>query len=62
MPCPFPCSEVTPTYDTGIFKIHPFRELQRRGEELYSKPLKVHGLTWRLKVYPVSEGRLNNST
>ena len=27
---------------------------QQQGEPVYSKALKVSGLTWRLKVYPVS--------
>ena len=43
-----------PTYTSGVFEVHPFKELQRRGEEIYSENLVVDGLTWRLKVYPVS--------
>ena len=29
------------------------RELRRRGEEVYSDPLVVYGLEWKLKIYPV---------
>ena len=48
------CSEVVPEYDTSVFKIASFREKQRRGDEVYSDPMEVQGLVWRLKVYPVS--------
>ncbi len=47
-------SEVIPQYDSAFFKISSFCEKQRKGEEVYSKPLQVQGLVWRLKVYPVS--------
>lgn len=47
-------SEVCPTYDQAIMRISRFQEMQRKGEEIYSKPLHAHGLIWRLKVYPVS--------
>ena len=50
---PLPYSEVVPSYQTGVFKIHPFRELQQTGEEIYSKPLQMCGTVWKLKVYPV---------
>lgn len=45
-------NEVMPEYNSALFKINPFKELKHRGEEIFSKPLKVWGLTWRLKVYP----------
>jgi len=44
-------NEVVPPYDSAIFKIHPFRKLQRERAELYSKPLVACGLKWSLKVY-----------
>lgn len=47
-------SEVIPEYNSAIFKINSFRELQRKGEEVYSDPMEVQGMVWRLKVYPVS--------
>ncbi len=53
---PMCSSEVVPEYDSAIFKITSFRELQQKGEEVYSEPLELQGLVWRLKVYPVSEG------
>lgn len=49
-----PDSEIVPEYDSAIFKISSFHEKQRKGEEVYSDPLEVQGLVWRLKVYPVS--------
>ncbi len=52
------CSELVPNYTTGLFKIQPFKELQRKGEEVYSENLRMDGLTWRLKVYPVSASLL----
>ncbi len=52
--CVCVCSELVPDYTTGLFKIEPFKELQRKGEEVYSENLRMNGLTWRLKVYPVS--------
>ncbi len=52
--CGCACSEVVPEYDHAIFKMTNFRELQRKGKEIYSESLKLQGLVWRLKVYPVS--------
>lgn len=71
-----PTSEIVPSYDSAVYKIHPFRsvaiflaymglippislpakcrDLQSEGEAIYSKPLNVYGMRWRLKVYPVS--------
>ena len=31
-----------------------FSVLQQRADPVYSQPLHVSGLSWRLKVYPVS--------
>jgi hypothetical protein len=45
---------VVPEYDSAFFKISSFGEKQRSGGEVYSDPLVVQGLVWRLKVYPVS--------
>lgn len=45
---------MVPNYSTGIFKIHPYRHLKQKGEEVYSKPLYTCGNVWKLKVYPVS--------
>jgi tripartite motif-containing protein 37 len=45
-------NEIVPPYDVKTVKIHNFSTLRRRGEVVYSDPLVVGGLTWRLKVYP----------
>lgn len=45
-------SEVVPTYDSAVFEITNFSELQSTVEVIYSAPLHANGLTWRLKVYP----------
>lgn len=49
-------SEVVPPYDTGTFLLERFAILQRRSAPVYSKTLNVHGLEWRLKVYPYGNG------
>lgn len=45
-------SEIVPTYDTGVFLMKSFTKLQQKGDAIYSCPLHVNGLCWRLKVYP----------
>jgi tripartite motif-containing protein 37 len=49
-------SEIVPAYDTGIFMMHNFTKLQQKAEPVYSSPLYVNGLCWRLKVYPFGNG------
>jgi tripartite motif-containing protein 37 len=49
-------SEIVPSYDTGTFLIRNFSKLQQKGDALYSNPLHVNGLTWRLKIYPNGNG------
>ena len=34
--------------------INMFSLLRRKADPVYSEPLNVSGLSWRLKVYPVS--------
>ena len=34
--------------------MNSFSILQQRADPVYSQPLHVSGLSWRLKVYPVS--------
>ena len=36
--------------------MNSFSILQQRADPVYSQPLHVSGLSWRLKVYPVSPG------
>ena len=47
------CSELVPQYDSRAFVMNNFSVLQQRADPVYSPPLHVSGLSWRLKVYPV---------
>ena len=47
-------SEIVPTYDSSTFQINGFCKLRHKGDPVYSEPLNVNGLSWRLKVYPVN--------
>lgn len=47
-------SEIVPQYDTSTFVMKNFSVLRQRADPVYSPPLNVSGLSWRLKVYPVS--------
>ncbi|XP_071446095.1 E3 ubiquitin-protein ligase TRIM37-like isoform X2 [Hetaerina americana] len=49
-------SEMVPPFDSGTFVMQNFRRLQAKGDAVYSPPLHVHGLCWRLKVYPNGNG------
>lgn len=49
-------SEIVPPYDTGTFIMEKFTILQQRGVPVYSNPLLVNGMQWRLKVYPYGNG------
>lgn len=49
-------SEIVPQYDTGVFIMKNFTKLQEKGDAVYSHPLHVNGLIWRLKVYPYGNG------
>jgi hypothetical protein len=51
-------SEIVPQYDTSTFVMKNFSLLRQRADPVYSPPLNVSGLSWRLKVYPVS-GNIN---
>ena len=46
-------SEIVPQYDCSTFVMNNFSGLQQRADPVYSQPLNVSGLSWRLKVYPV---------
>lgn len=46
-------SEIVPTFDSSVFQIERFSQLRHKGDPVYSRPLNVNGLSWRLKVYPV---------
>lgn len=47
-------SEIVPPYDSSTFVMNNFTALQQRADPVYSQPLQANGLSWRLKVYPVS--------
>ena len=42
-----------PQYDNSEFVMKHFSALRQRADPVYSSPLNVSGLSWRLKVYPV---------
>lgn len=49
-------SEIVPTYETGVFLMKNFTKLQQKGDAIYSPPLHINGLCWRLKIYPNGNG------
>lgn len=49
-------SEIVPPYDSSTFVMNNFSALQQRADPVYSQPLQVNGLSWRLKVYPDGNG------
>jgi tripartite motif-containing protein 37 len=49
-------SEIVPEYDSAIFAMQNFSQLQLKLDPVYSAPLYVNGLCWRLKVYPNGNG------
>jgi hypothetical protein len=53
----FMCSsEIVPGYDSSTFIMQQFTQLQHKADPVYSTPLHVNGLCWRLKVYPDGNG------
>lgn len=49
-------SEIVPGYDSSTFIMQNFSALQRKADPVYSPPLHINGLCWRLKVYPDGNG------
>ncbi|XP_073984979.1 E3 ubiquitin-protein ligase TRIM37-like isoform X3 [Rhodnius prolixus] len=49
-------SEIVPNYDSSTFVMQQFTQLQHKADPVYSTPLHVNGLCWRLKVYPDGNG------
>lgn len=49
-------SEIVPPYDSATFVLNQFNSLQHKADPVYSPPLNVNGLSWRLKVYPDGNG------
>ncbi|XP_070573024.1 E3 ubiquitin-protein ligase TRIM37-like isoform X2 [Ptychodera flava] len=49
-------SELVPAYDNSRFVMSNFSSMQAKADPVYSPPLNVSGLSWRLKVYPDGNG------
>ena len=49
-------SEIVPQYEGANFVLNQFSSLQHKADPVYSPPLNVNGLSWRLKVYPDGNG------
>ncbi|KAM3963425.1 LOW QUALITY PROTEIN: uncharacterized protein ACR2FA_002362 [Aphomia sociella] len=49
-------SEIVPSYDSSTFPLTNFTQLRHAAAPVYSAPLHVNGLCWRLKVYPDGNG------
>jgi tripartite motif-containing protein 37 len=49
-------SEIVPEYDVGEFTIEGYNDLRQSTDVIYSQPINVNGLSWRLKVYPNGTG------
>lgn len=50
------CSELVPNYDSSTFTVARFSQMRQRADPVYSNPLHISGLTWRLKIYPDGNG------
>ncbi|XP_068187414.1 E3 ubiquitin-protein ligase TRIM37 isoform X5 [Antennarius striatus] len=49
-------SELVPAYDSSTLVLVNFSTLRQRADPVYSPPLQILGLCWRLKVYPDGNG------
>ncbi|KAH8866431.1 E3 ubiquitin-protein ligase [Schistosoma japonicum] len=49
-------SEIVPPYESSTFTLQPYSIMKQRADPVYSQPLYVSGLSWRLKVYPDGNG------
>jgi tripartite motif-containing protein 37 len=47
---------ITPQFESGSFIIEEFSRYRNSSEVLYSDPLPINGMNWRLKVYPNGNG------
>ncbi|ETE61842.1 E3 ubiquitin-protein ligase TRIM37 [Ophiophagus hannah] len=48
--------QLVPAYDSTTFVLENFSTLRQRADPVYSPPLQISGLCWRLKVYPDGNG------
>ncbi|KAL9649959.1 hypothetical protein ABK040_003078 [Willaertia magna] len=55
VPDSFP-SEIVPNYDQSTFVIENYLKLRKTTDVIYSPPMIINGLYWRLKVYPNGTG------
>ncbi|KAF0984768.1 hypothetical protein FDP41_000667 [Naegleria fowleri] len=49
-------NELVPAFEGGQFKIENYFEKVKSTEVIYSEPININGLLWRLKVYPNGTG------
>eukprot|EP00761_Pharyngomonas_kirbyi_P009368 gb/GECH01009384.1/.p1 GENE.gb/GECH01009384.1/~~gb/GECH01009384.1/.p1 ORF type:complete len:678 (+),score=182.24 gb/GECH01009384.1/:1-2034(+) len=49
-------SEIVPDFIVGRMILHPFSQLKKSADMLYSSEIKAYGASWRLKVYPNGNG------
>lgn len=49
-------SELVPEYTSSNFILKDFKTAKKDREIVYSEPLNVNGVVWRLKVYPDGNG------
>jgi len=47
-------SEIVPSYNSSAFTIDDFSRCRNQSDPIYSQPLIVDGLKWRLKVNHIS--------
>lgn len=52
-------SEIVPPYNTSVFAIEDFSRMRNNADPIYSPPLVVDGLKWRLKVKFLSNSCAN---
>ena len=49
-------SDSVPNYSSSIFHMRDYSMLKINTEIVYSQPMQVGSLQWRLKVYPNGNG------
>ncbi|KAG2383155.1 hypothetical protein C9374_004492 [Naegleria lovaniensis] len=49
-------NELVPTFEGGQFRIENYFEKVKTTEVIYSDPININGLLWRLKIYPNGTG------
>ncbi|CAF0974130.1 unnamed protein product [Adineta ricciae] len=54
-------SEIVPPYHSNTFIITNFTLRRQNVDPIYSQPLHINGLTWRLKVYPDGNGTVRGT-